>query len=67
MITIYKYLESKEHENENRDLIRLIKQKWNIYYSMSLLLLTINFIMKLIIIDILHYYIKIILFNTFFK
>ena len=61
MITIYKNLESKEHENENRDLIRLIKQKWNIYYSMSLLLLTINFLMKFIIIDILQYYIKIIL------
>ena len=62
MITIYKNLKSKENDNnENKDLETLIIQKWNIYYSLSLFLLTINFIMKLMLIDKFHYHSKIVL------
>ena len=62
MITIYKNLKSnKNDDNENKDLETLIIQKWNIYYSLSLFLLTINFIMKLMLIDKFHYHSKIVL------
>ena len=62
MIIIHKNLESKDDDNENKDLVRLVTQVWNIYYSLSLFLLTTNFIMRLIVIDILHYHYKIVLF-----
>ena len=62
MIIIYKEESTKDNENENKDIIKLIAQKWNIYYSISLLLMTINSVMKLIIIDILNYHYKIFLF-----
>ena len=62
MILIYNNQDSVDSENENRDLIRLILQKWNIYYSISLLLMSINFTIKLIVIDILNYHYKIFLF-----
>ena len=62
MITIYKNLKSnKNDDNENKDLETLIIQKWNIYYSISLFLLTINFVMKLMLIDVFYYRYKIIL------
>ena len=60
MINIYNKLGLKEEENENKDLIKLIIQKWNIYYPLSLFLLTINFSVKLIMIDILMYHYKIV-------
>jgi hypothetical protein len=59
MIILFKNLESKDDVNVNKDLIRLIKQKWNIYFAISLFLLTLNVMMKFILIDILHYYYKI--------
>ena len=62
MIIIYNNEDFKDNENENRDLIRLIMQKWNIYYSISLLLMTSNFFIKIIFIDILNYHYKIFLF-----
>ena len=58
MIIIYNNEDFKDNENENRDLIRLIMQKWNIYYSISLLLMTSNFFIKIIFIDILNYHYK---------
>ena len=61
MIILFKNLESKDNDNVNKDLVRLVKQKWNIYYAISLFLLSVNFMMKLIVIDILHYYYKIFL------
>ena len=62
MIIIYNNEDFKDNENENRDLIRLIMQKWNIYYSISLLLMTSNFVIKIIFIDILNYHYKILFF-----
>jgi len=62
MIIIYYNEDFKDNENENRDLIRLIMQKWNIYYSISLLLMTSNFVIKIIFIDILNYHYKILFF-----
>ena len=41
--------------------MRLLIQKWNIYYSISLLLLSLNFLIKLLIVDIFNLYYKIIL------
>ena len=51
MILLYNDYKNNDKENENRDLMRLLIQKWNIYYSISLLLLSMNSILKLIIID----------------
>ena len=51
IILLYNDYKNNDKENENRDLMRLLIQKWNIYYSISLLLLSLNSILKLIIID----------------
>jgi hypothetical protein len=51
IILLYNDYKNNDKENENRDLMRLLIQKWNIYYSISLLLLSLNFILKLIIIN----------------
>jgi hypothetical protein len=60
-IWLYKEYKNNNKESENKDLIRLLIQKWNIYYSISLILLSINFMLKIIILDILKYYYKMIL------
>ena len=62
IIFLFKNIKNNDGENENKDLLRLVIQKWNIYFSLSLFLLTINFTFKLITIDILNYHSKIILF-----
>ena len=62
MIKMLKNSELKDNDIENKDLNRLVIQKWNIYYSISLFLFTINLITKLLFIDILRYHSKIILF-----
>jgi len=61
IIILYNDYKNNDKENENKDLMRLLIQKWNIYYSISLLLLSLNSIMKLIIIDRYNYRHKIIL------
>ena len=63
MIILFKNRGEKDKYDENKDLLKLVKQKWNIYYSISVFLLTINFLLKLVMIDILHYHFKIILFS----
>ena len=49
----------KESEN-NKDLMRLLVQKWNIYYSISIFLLSLNLIFKLLLVDIIGFRYKII-------
>lgn len=61
IIMLYNDFKNKDKENENRDIMRLLIQKWNIYYSISLLLLSLNSILKLIVIDRYNYRHKIIL------
>lgn len=63
MIMIFQKLEQKDNEDdtENKDLIRLIQQILNIYYSISLFLFSINYLTKLIFIEILNYHFKIII------
>lgn len=61
IIILYNDYKNNDKENENKDLMRLLIQKWNIYYSISLLLLSLNSILKLIIIDRYNYRHKIIL------
>ena len=61
IIMLYNDFKNNDKENENRDLMRLLIQKWNIYYSISLLLLSLNSILKLIVIDRYNYRHKIIL------
>ena len=61
MILLYNDYKNNDKENENRDLMRLLIQKWNIYYSISLFLLSLNSILKLIVIDRYNYRHKIIL------
>ena len=50
IILLYNDYKNNDKENENRDLMRLLIQKWNIYYSISLILLSLNSILKLIVI-----------------
>ena len=61
IILLYNDYKNNDKENENRDLMRLLIQKWNIYYSISLFLLSLNSILKLIVIDRYNYRHKIIL------
>ena len=61
IIMLYNDFKNNDKENENRDLMRLLIQKWNIYYSISLILLSLNSILKLIVIDRYNYRHKIIL------
>lgn len=61
IIILYNDYKNNDKENENKDLMRLLIQKWNIYYSISLLLLSLNSILKLIVIDRYNYRHKIIL------
>ena len=61
MILLYNDYKNNDKENENRDLMRLLIQKWNIYYSISLFLLSLNSILKLIVIDRYNYRHKIFL------
>jgi hypothetical protein len=61
IIMLYNDFKNNDKENENRDLMRLLIQKWNIYYSISLFLLSLNSILKLIVIDRYNYRHKIIL------
>ena len=53
--SLYKDYKNNDNENENKDLMRLLIQKWNIYYSISLFLLSLNIILKFIIINIINY------------
>jgi hypothetical protein len=61
LVMLYNDFKNNDKENENRDLMRLLIQKWNIYYSISLFLLSLNSILKLIVIDRYNYRHKIIL------
>lgn len=61
IIYLYKDSKNNEKENENKDLMRLLIQKWNIYYSISLFLISLNFILKLILIDKLNFHYTIII------
>ena len=61
IIVLYNEFKKNDKENENKDLMRLLIQKWNIYYSISIILLSLNFILKLILVDIFNIYYKIIL------
>ena len=60
-IFLYKENKNKDKDYENRDLMRLLIQKWNIYFSISLFLISLNFIIRIIVFDILNYNYKIIL------
>ena len=61
IIYLYKDSKNNEKENENKDLMRLLIQKWNIYYSIILFLIFLNFILKLILIDKLNFHYTIII------
>ena len=61
IILLYKDYKNNDNENENKDIMRLLIQKWNIYYSISLILLSLNIILKFIIINIFNYHSKILL------
>ena len=61
IIVLYDEFKKNDKENENRDLMRLLIQKWNIYYSISIFLLSLNFLLKLLLVDLFNIYYKIIL------
>ena len=61
IIVLYNEFKKNDKENENKDLMRLLVQKWNVYYSISLFLLSLNFILKILMVDIFNYHYKIIL------
>lgn len=67
LIILYKDYKLNDNENDNKDLMRLLIQKWNIYYSISIILLTLNIILKFIITKILNsnYHFKILLIINF--
>lgn len=68
LISIFKIFRSNDEENdENKDIIKLIIQKWNIYYSISFFIFAINLSVKLIVIDIFQYNSKFILFLYIFN
>ena len=47
IIVLYNEFKKNDKENENKDLMRLLIQKWNIYYSISIILLSLNFILSI--------------------
>ena len=61
IIVLYNEFKNKDKEHENKDLMRLLIQKWNIYYSISLFLLSLNLILKILFVDMLNFHYKIIL------
>ena len=60
IIILYDEFKDKYKESENKYLMRLLIQKWNIYYSISLFLLSLNLILKIFFVDILNFHYKII-------
>ena len=61
IIFLYSNYKNIDKDNINKDLIKLLIQKWNIYYSIGLILLSFNFILKLIVIDLFNLHYKVIL------
>ena len=61
IISLYNNYKQVDKEDVNKDLMRLLIQKWNIYYSIGLILLSLNFVLKLITFDIFNYHYKVVL------
>jgi hypothetical protein len=61
IISLYNNYKQVDKEDVNKDLMRLLIQKWNIYYSIGLILLSLNFMLKLITFDIFNYHYKVVL------